>query len=61
MPVINGEDVHLVILSDPDAPPRWKRSSKGKLTIWDFSFVMTVTCEDGHGNVGTAVVVPTFR
>jgi hypothetical protein len=61
VPVIDGEDVHLVILDDPDATPRWKRTKKGKLTIWDFEFAFTVTCEDAHGNVGTTVVIPAFR
>jgi len=55
MPVIDGEGLHLVTLGpdDPDATPRWKRTKKGKLTIWDFEFLMTVTCEDGAGNTTT--------
>jgi len=61
VPVIDGEDVHLVVLKDPDAPPRWKRTKKGKLTIWDFAFEFVVTCEDGHGNVGSTTVFPAFR
>ena len=63
VPVISGEEVHLVTLDadDPDARPRWRRTNKGKLTIWDFSFLLTVTCEDGAGNTTTATVVPQFR
>jgi pullulanase-type alpha-1,6-glucosidase len=61
VPVFLGEEVHLVTLDDPDEDPRWKRSNKGKLTIWDFSFTFTVTCQDAYGNVGTATVVPDFR
>ena len=58
--VIDGEVVHLVTLDDPDATPRWRRSKKGKLKIWDFTFELVVTCEDTYGNVGTATVSPVF-
>jgi len=61
VPVIDGEEVHLVVLDDPETAPHWKRTKKGKLTIWDFDFALTVTCVDGHGNSATEAVSPEFR
>jgi pullulanase-type alpha-1,6-glucosidase len=60
VPVIDGEEVHLVTLN-PNGHPRWQRTKQGKLTIWDFEFLMTVACEDGAGNTSTATVVPEFK
>ena len=61
--VVDGEQPHLVTLDpdDPDANPRWKRTKKGKVTIWNLAFLYTVTCEDRAGNAAVVEIVPIFR
>jgi hypothetical protein len=60
IPVIDGEEAHLVVIN-PNGTPRWIRDGSGRLTIWDFDFLMTVTCEDASGNTTTETVEPEFR
>ena len=60
IPVIDGEEDHLVTLN-PNGKPRWHRDEDGVLGIWDFDFVLTVTCTDGAGNTTIETVVPVFR
>lgn len=58
--VSNEEELHLITLN-PNGKPRWNYDEFGVLTIWDFEFLLTVTCEDASGNSTTETVVPEFR
>ncbi|MCP4968641.1 MAG: hypothetical protein GY926_25845, partial [bacterium] len=60
VPVIDGEEVHLIKINR-NGHPRWHRDGNGRLTIWDFRFTMTVDCEDGAGNTTVETVTPEFR
>ena len=56
VPVTNGQTLELVV--DEDA--QTVEVDDGVVTISAPSFVLTVTCTDASGNVGTATVSPVF-